>query len=201
MFLTFAVGMTGKSNPAAPLCIGGTLVAMVYMGGHISGAHYNPTVSVAVCVRGLLSIYELVFYVFFQLLGAFVGGGIALGFTGTDGLGYPNFTYYWHAGFAEFLWSGLLATVVLQVATSSATTNNSYFGLAIGFTVFSGAVVVGPISGGAFNAAVGLALPILANDASKCWMYVVAPTLAGAAADAATDTRHFQYVYTAGALS
>jgi len=182
LFLTLAVGMSGKSNPAAPLCIGGTLVAMVYMGGHVSGAHYNPTVSIAVFVRGLLRIEELGLYFLFQLLGSFAGGGIALAFTGQEGLGYPNFTYYWHAAIAEFLWSGLLATVVLQAATSSATTNNSYFGLAIGFTVFSGAVIVGPISGGAFNTAVGLALPILANDPVKCWMYVVAPPLGGVAA-------------------
>lgn len=181
-FLTMMVGMTAKSNPQAPLCIGGILVALVYMGGHISGAHYNPTVSIAVWCRGKSTLVELLAYIFFQIVGGFAGAGVARGFTGADGFGYPTFHYYWHAAIAEFVWSLLLAMVVLHSATSGATVNNSFFGLAIGFTVFAGAVVVGPISGGAFNTAVGLALPIVAGDAAKCWMYVVMPPLGGAAA-------------------
>jgi len=193
-YLTFCVGMSAKANPAAPLCIGGVLVAMVFAGGHVSGAHYNPTVTAAVFVRGRfgsktalgLSPLAAALYVVAQLVGAYIGGACALGLVGQDSLGYPSFPSekLGPAIGAECLWSFLLATVVLNVATAKAQDNNNYYGLAIGFTVLSGAVVVGGLSGGAFNAAVGLALPALAGEGSQLWVYLVFPTLSGAAAGA-----------------
>jgi len=187
-YLTFCVGMSAKSNAAAPLCIGGVLVAMVYAGGHVSGAHYNPTVTAAVFTRARfkstalnLTWLSASLYIVAQLVGAFVGGAFALALVGKDGLGYPAYPEGMHgpAIGVEMLWSFLLATVVLNVATSNAQDNNNYYGLAIGFTVFSGAVVVGGLSGGAFNAAVGLALPVLAGSPVQVWVYLVFPTIAG----------------------
>ena len=186
-YLTFCVGMSAKSNAAAPLCIGGVLVAMVYAGGHVSGAHYNPTVTAAVFTRARfrstalgLTWLAASLYVVAQLVGAFVGGAFALALVGEDGLGYPAYPEGMHGAIGvEMLWSFLLATVVLNVATSNAQDNNNYYGLAIGFTVFSGAVVVGGLSGGAFNAAVGLALPLLAGSPVQVWVYLVFPTIAG----------------------
>ena len=189
LFLTWAVGMTGGTQPTvAPLAIGGTLMAMVYAGGHISGAHYNPTVSLAVFCRGLSTPAELVLYIVAQLVGGFIGAGFAVSYQGgTDKLGCPTFggdSYsVRQACLAEFLWSLLLATVVLNVATAKATTNNSYYGLCIGFTVVSGATAVGGVSGGAFNAAVGLALNAVkgGDDAYKLWVYLIFPALGGCA--------------------
>jgi len=182
LFLAFTIGITATTaKETAPLAIGGVVMAMIYAGGHISGAHYNPTVSVAVYCRGKMAFPELVMYILSQLVGAFVGAGIARAFTGPNGFGYPTFAYYGHACLMEFLWGMLLAACVLHTATSSATTNNSYFGLAVGAVYLSGAVLVGPISGGSFNGAVGLALQVVAVDPATCWVYLLCPTLGGAA--------------------
>lgn len=125
LFITLAMGMTMKENPQAPLAVAGTLMAMVYTGAHISGAHYNPTVTIAVWVRGACKWQEMLLYILFQIMGAYGGGGLARAFTGADKLGYPTFHYYWHAAIVEFVWSVLWATVVLNTASSSSTVNNS----------------------------------------------------------------------------
>ena len=66
-----------------PLAIGGTLMVMVFMGGHISGAHYNPAVSLAAFLRGALPAAELFPYMVAQILGgivaAFIGNFVAGG--------------------------------------------------------------------------------------------------------------------------
>ena len=77
-----------------------------------------------------------------------------------------------------------LVFVILNVATSKATEGNSYYGLAIGFTVLAGAYAVGPVSGGAFNPAVGfgpIVVDALAGDGSfgNFWLYVVGPIAGG----------------------
>ena len=66
-FLVLTIGLTGD-----PLAIGVMLMVMVYMGGHISGAHYNPAVSIAMILRGLLTTKEAINYILSQLAGAFL---------------------------------------------------------------------------------------------------------------------------------
>jgi len=84
---------------------------------------------------------------------------------------------------AEFLFTFALVYVVLNVATAAATDGNSYFGLAIGFTVLAGAFAVGKFSGAAFNPAVAFGATIVgALPWSGLWLYLVAELLAGAAA-------------------
>lgn len=84
---------------------------------------------------------------------------------------------------AEFLYTFALAWVVLNVATAKGTEGNSFYGLAIGFTVVVGALAVGGISGGAFNPAIALGAMVTGLfKGGNIWIYLVADFLGGAAA-------------------
>jgi aquaporin Z len=186
-FLVFTIGLTA-GIPLAPLAIGSMLMVMVYMGGHISGAHYNPAVSLAVMLRGKLSPIDFIPYVVCQLGGAMAAAYLVLYFTKklTVPVPDPNVVPM-TAILIEAIFTFALALVVLNVATAKGTEGNSFYGLAIGFTVFAAALTGGPISGGAFNPAVGVG-PI----AIKYWFdkgsldyvgyYVIGPFLGGAVA-------------------
>ena len=185
-FLVFTIGMTAVTGlAAAPIAIGCTLMVMVYMGGHVSGAHYNPAVSVAVFLRGALEGSELVPYIAAQIVGASLAGGAVLLITGATFAPAPGADYgTLSVLLAEALITFALVLVILNVATSKATEGNSYYGLAIGFTVLAGAYAVGPVSGGAFNPAVGIGpiiVDVLMGDGSmgNLWLYIVGP-VAGA---------------------
>jgi aquaporin Z len=158
-FLVFTVG-TCVVNPAAgviaPLAIGSVLMVMVYAGGHISGGHYNPAVTVAVAIRGRMAASEVPAYFLAQLMGAVLAAGASYflkGDTAAAGADAPTYALS-QLVLAEFLFTFALAYVVLNVATAKSNAGNSFYGLAIGFTVMVGAFTVGPISGGAFNPAV-----------------------------------------------
>lgn len=188
-FLVLTIGLTAVGGVAmAPLAIGSALMIMVYMGGHISGGHYNPAVSLAVMMRGKLESRELVPYWVSQVVGALLAAAVVyaiLGSTFAPAPGADATTL--GALLIEFLFTFALCLVVLQTATSAATEGNSFYGLAIGFTVMVGAFSGGGISGGAFNPAVGIG-PILmhaiAGDGSfsNIWLYLVGPLLGGAVA-------------------
>jgi aquaporin Z len=184
-FLVFTVAMA--TNPktgagtVAPLAIGAALMVMVFAGGHISGAHYNPAVSTAVLVRGKMTPNEWVAYVITQLVAAVAAGLIARGVNGAGTAGALAST--WKMLVVEFLFTFALAYVVLNVATAKGTEGNSFYGLAIGFTVAAGAFAVGGVSGGAFNPAVALGACVLGIFKwSHIWIYIVATLLGGAAA-------------------
>ena len=134
-------------------------MVMIYAGGHVSGAHYNPAVTTAVFLRGRLPAAEVAPYMAAQLLGGAAAAAVVLFFTIAT---VTPFYATRHAGFAaEFLFTFALAYVVLNVATAKATSGNSYFGMAIGFTVLAGAFAVGHVSGGAFNPAVAVGASIM----------------------------------------
>lgn len=186
-FLVFTVGMVvidPGAGELAPLAIGSVLALMVYAGGHISGAHYNPAVTLAVLLRGKVSVNDAVGYWIVQLAAAVVAAA-AVAFMKpalpAHALNDPLDT--WPALLAEFLFTFALAYVVLNVATAKSTEGNSYFGFAIGFTVMVGAFAVGPISGGAFNPAVMLGGMIMNVFAwGNMWIYLVGTLVGGAAA-------------------
>ena len=185
-FLVFVIGMTAVTGLSeAPIAIGCTLMVMVYMGGHISGAHYNPAVSIVVFLRGSLEKSDLLPYIAAQLLGAWLAASAVLVITGATfapapGAGHETLAVV----LSEVLLTFALVLVILNVATSPATEGNSYYGLAIGFTVLAGAYAVGPISGGAFNPAVGfgpILVDTLAGEGSfeNLWHYIVWPIAGG----------------------
>jgi aquaporin Z len=182
-FLVLTIGCTvigHGAGPLAPLAIGSALMVMVFAGGHVSGGHFNPAVTLGVWLRGKCDAKDVAPYMISQAVGAalaalvvkFLKGGAAV--TPLQPATVP-------ALLAEFLFTFALVYVVLNVATAKGTSGNSFYGLAIGFTVMVGAFSVGSISGGAFNPAVAVGISVLGLSSwANLWIYLVAD-FAGAA--------------------
>jgi aquaporin Z len=184
-FLVFTVGTTAFiSGSLAPLAIGAALMVMIYAGGHISGGHYNPAVTVAALVRGRIGAADAVGYWIAQFVGALLAALAARGVAHHGRITAMTLSGHIGAAFvAELLFTFALCWVVLNVATSKDHPVNSFYGLAIGFTVMAGAVAVGGISGGAFNPAVAVGASTIGLFAwSNLWLYLVAEVIAGVAA-------------------
>ena len=178
-FLVLGAAMYGAVG--ATLC----LMVMVYAGGHISGAHFNPAVTLAMMIRGKATLKEAVPYWAAQFAGAIVAALIACYLFEKEGTGNcvvpPDGTL--KALAAEIIGTFALAYVVLNVATTSGTKGNSFYGLAIAGTVFAMAVTIGNFSGGAFNPAVGVGLSIQKTFCwEQVWLYFVGPLAGGALA-------------------
>jgi aquaporin Z len=168
----------------APIAIGAILMAMVYAGGHVSGAHYNPAVTVAVFLRGKCGAGDVPGYILAQCAGAALAA-LAVGFIKANPAVTPIVVDPTYALVGEFLFTFALCTVVLNVATCKGTSGNSFYGLAIGFTVLAGAYAMGPVSGAAFNPAVVLGVTLLGLfSIANVWIYLVANFAAAAAAAA-----------------
>lgn len=177
-FLVLVVALTGN-----PLAIGTVLMVMVYMWWHISGAHYNPAVTIGLLMSGKTSTSDAISYIVVQLLGAFVAAAIAFWLTGK---GLVPTIWAWfdmsQALVVEILFTFALVSVVLNTAATKATAGNSYFGLAIGFTVLAAAFAGWSISGGAFNPAVGVSplffdMIVNGNTHSHIWLYILWPVI------------------------
>ena len=190
-FLVLTIGCTVIPSAAGvipPIAIGLALAVMIYAGGHISGGHYNPAVTLAATLRGACPMSDAIPYMVFQVLGAGVAAfavrflvGAPKAAAGTLAVG-PAFL-------AEFLFTFALAWVVLNAATAKSNANNSFYGLAIGGTVMVGAFAVGGISGGAFNPAVAIGATIMGLvQTSQVWIHLVADFLGGAVAAVAFKT-------------
>src|SRR5947209_7764715 len=139
------------------------LVVMVYAGGHISGAHYNPAVTTAMYIRRKVTASELPGYYIAQFLGGIVAAVLIYYVFEKQNPapacdGFPEGVL--KTALAEIIGTFALCYVILNVATAKGTGGNSYFGLAIGGTVLAMALTVGNYSGGVFNPAVGLGLCI-----------------------------------------
>jgi len=160
-FLVFTVlSVVFYANPAVigAIAIGFALMVCVYAGGHVSGGHYNPAVSLAAAIRGALEWKQLIPYWFFQVLGGAAAVGVISLYVTFPTLQASAFSIKEIIG-GEFLFTFLLCYVVLLCATSKRTEGNSFYGLAIGSTVTVGAFAVGGIlCYGAFNPAVASSL-------------------------------------------
>ena len=164
-------------------------MVMIFAGGHISGAHYNPAVTLAVFLRGKCDTADVVPYMVSQCLGAIIAAIAVIFLKGADAMAAIEAmditSTLPQVLLAEFLFTFALCFVVLNVATADGTANNSFYGLAIGFTVLTGAFAVGGISGGVFNPAVAVGISVLKLSAwPNIWVYLVANFTAGAVAAA-----------------
>jgi aquaporin Z len=193
----FGIALAAVSgSPMAALMIGGILMAMVYMGGHISGAHYNPAVSTAVLIRGKMDGKEFVSYVVAQILAALCAFGLGFWITGkgvaiAPGEGIDAM----RALVVEIIFTFGLALVILNVATDKALAGNQFYGLAIGITIVAAVFAGGPISGGAFNPAVGIGATVINGmmnhgSYSNLWIYIVGPLVGGALAPVVYKATH-----------
>ena len=184
-FLLLTIGCSviiGGSGVIAPLAIGSALMVMIYAGGHISGGHYNPAVTLGVWIRGRCATKDVVPYWVAQCIGALIAAA-ALNYLRGEHEPSRMVLKTGPALLAEFLFAFALVYVVLNSATAKATAGNSFYGLAIGFTVMAGAFSVGSISGAAFNPAVALGICAMGLSAwSNLWIYLVANLAGGAVA-------------------
>jgi aquaporin Z len=196
-FLVFTIGMTVIAPGAgamAPLAIGSVLAVMIFAGGHVSGGHFNPAVTLGVWLRGRCDTVDVVPYMGAQAAGSLVAAmavkalktGLVAKAAALGGAMTPEIL---PALLAEFVFTFALVWVVLNVATARGTAGNSFYGLAIGFTVLSGAYAVGGISGGVFNPAVAIGVCTMGIISwGSIWIYLVANFAGGLVAALAYKT-------------
>ena len=181
-FLVLTIGCSviiGGSGVIAPLAIGSALMVMIYAGGHISGGHYNPAVTLGVWLRGRCPTKDVVPYWLSQVLGAVIAA-IVLNYLKGEASAKPLVLKTGPSLLAEFLFTFALVYVVLNSATAKANAGNSFYGLAIGFTVMAGAFSVGSISGAAFNPAVAVGISVMGLSAwSNLWIYFLSQLAGG----------------------
>ena len=179
-FLLLTVALTGN-----PLAIGGILAAMVYMGGYISGGHYNPAVTLAVKIRGAIDTKTM-----YRYWGAQIGGAIVASliyFTLKEKAFVPSppeGISFISAFITEVIFTFALCFTVLHVATSKQTKGNQYYGLAIGLVLMAGAFAGGPISSGVYNPAIGIGtilvdLPNISTHLPNLGLYIIGPAIGG----------------------
>jgi aquaporin Z len=186
-FLVFTVGSTVIEPGAgilAPIAIGASLMVMVFAGGHVSGGHFNPAVTLAVWIRGKCDTKDVIPYWLAQIAAAFAAAWIVDNMK-MQGSAHALVLAGWKPAFvAEFLFTFALCWVVLNVATSKGTTGNSFYGVAIGMTVMVGAFAVGGVSGGAFNPAVATGISVMGLSLWSNFWVLVAGEIAGSVAAA-----------------
>jgi aquaporin Z len=181
-FLVLTIGCTvipGMAGVIPPLAIGAALMVMIYAGGHVSGAHFNPAVTLAVFMRGRCASKDVVPYWIAQVVAGVAAALVAVFLVGKSGtpMEIKNVPA---ALVAEFLFTFALAYVVVNSATAKGTAGNSFYGLAIGMTVMTGAFSVGWISGGAFNPAVAIGAAVMKLVGfAQIWIHLVADLAGG----------------------
>ena len=172
----------GGAGAMAPLAIGTILMVMVYAGGHISGGHYNPAVTLGVWMRGKCDAKDVPFYMVAQVLGAALGSLLAVKLRGAELIAAAS-PHVLKALIAEFIFTFALVYVVLNTATAKNTAGNSYYGLAIGFTLMTAVYSIGGISGCAINPAVAIGLTVMGlSKLANLWIFLVANFAGGALA-------------------
>ncbi len=193
VFVAVTVSFTNAGSSIIAFAIGGILAIMIYALGQVSGAHFNPAVSLGVFIRGKLSKGDLLNYIASQIAGGFVGFLVASlivssasGFVMRPAIVPASVTPLYIAMLAELIFTFALVTAVLFTATSPKNSGNSFFGAAIGGIVFVGILTVGSISGAVFNPAVALAshlanITSIGNNISALSIAYLLPQVLGGA--------------------
>lgn len=202
LFMGAIAMVVPAGTPLAPLAIGAALMCAVYMGGHHSGAHFNPAVSLAVFMQKKMTMKEMLGYIVAQILGAIAAfslgawvTGIAPGIApGIDPTTAQQFTLA-KALAVEIFFTMFLSIVVLNVAAHKNNEGKGFYGLAIGFTIVAAAFAGGWISGGAFNPAVGIGATVGkaifdSGTFDQVWVYIVGPLLGGALGSVLFSIQH-----------
>lgn len=182
-FLVLVIGFVVRGgSPHAAIAVAAVLVAVIYAGGPISGAHYNPAVTLAFCLRRRCTPRVAAGYLVAQFAAALIAGLlVSFLFSGPAEATSPRPLL--HSFIVEFLFTFALAWVILQVALSRSAAGNPLYGVAIAAIVLAGALSVGSISGAAFNPAVGTALFLMGlESAPQLAIYFIANLAGGAAA-------------------
>ena len=170
----------GSAGDYAPFGIAATLMVMIYAGGYISGAHYNPAVTVSIYLRGACEKDEVLPYIASQVIAAISSAIVVESLLFPDALSPEMADLGTDAVVAELLFTFALAYVILNVATTESTSGNGYYGAAIALVVLAGAITVGSISLASFNPAVTSALIVSGKLAlADSWMHFV-PQFVGA---------------------
>jgi aquaporin Z len=187
LVLTAGCNVLGMTSAGA-ISVGGMLMCMIYALGSVSGAHFNPAVTIAICLSGrsLISLRDVGGYIASQLTGGILAGMLCEAifrtpFTLRFGRTFQD--NYGRVFASEVLYTMALCYVVLNVATTASQAGNQYFGIAIGFTVLSAAIAIGTISNCCLNPAVGLGSFIASKmdsesvNLSHYWVYYIAPII------------------------
>lgn len=166
-FLMIAVFFTDS-----PYAVGAMLMGVIYAGGHISRAHYNPAVTLAFWLCGECEHKDVFPYVIAQLLAAALAALCALTFD-KGGLG-DQILITGPAVFGEALGTFALVFIILNVAIAHNNAGNQFYGLAIAAIVVGCAFAFGSISGAAFNPAVAFGACVAGTFAwSNIWIYLL----------------------------
>lgn len=168
---THAFGQSGIA-----LAFGLAVAIIVASAGHVSGAHVNPAVTLGFWSVGRFRGSEVIPYIIAQCVGAIVASfllGWLLGSVGDYGATLPGLPLA-QSFVVEMGYSGVLAFVIMGVATDERAAP-AVAPFAIGGTVFAGALVTGPLTGGSFNPARSLGPALASGLWTAHWLYWAAP--------------------------
>lgn len=166
------LGLTGIS-----LIFGVIIAAMIYLFGRVSGAHFNPAVTISLTIAKRFPKSELVNYISAQLLGAILASSLllflfpenqSLGGTRPSGSMLLSF-------FIEWIMTFLLMLTILAITSRKVKKASALSGIVIGAAVFVGILIAGPISGGSFNPARSIAPVIVSGNFAALEIYILAP--------------------------
>jgi MIP family channel proteins len=173
----------GLGHTGIAFAFGLVIAVMIYALGHISGAHFNPAVSVGFAVGRHFPWSRAATYTAAQVGGAILGAlalRVTLGAGADLGVTQPS-----GSDLQSLAWEALLTFFLMLVITAVATDTRAVgeaAALAIGGTVALGALVGGPVSGASMNPARTLGPALVAGDITAIWVYLVGPVIGAVAA-------------------
>ena len=187
-FLVLGIGITSD-----PLIIGLFLAGLIYIGADVSGAHYNPAVSLSFLLQRKLAAHEFIGYVVSQILAAAVGALVVFYLTGAHFFIEPAATANeLQIILIEVLLTFVLAFVIIVISSAKSLKGTHIHGLAIGLTLTALIATGSPISGGVFNPAVFIGFSVLdafqeGTSYQLIPLYTISALLGGAVASMALN--------------